>query len=498
MKKDKNTAQEVKEKAPKAPLTPEKKRKRRRRIIFAVIAVLAILALILYMRKKNNPITPVETAAVEKGDIEVILSYSGTINSSEEKSYYANLTGIVSEMNLHVGDRVSKGDLLYRYDQDDLDLMKEKASLTQDQAEGNYNGSLQRNYISTINSNGMSLTQINARIDEITAQTDALNAQINEKTARMSRTLTDLQKTAMDVDQNNISDSTDAANGNNAPNTRQNDEGHQMSLEIQNAMSEVQYALSYDPEIQSWKNQINALAEEKSKLLEASAAESARMTSGDREALDAQKALTELDSSDTIASIEKVEGGITSDLSGVITELNVAEGATVSQGSRLITISGTDNVHIDIQISKTDLDKIQLGQKVDITIRGKQYTGEVAQIAGAATKNANGVPVVAAQISVDDPDDNVILGTEATVKIHSDKVEGVPVLPYEYISTDADGDFVYMVGDDFTLIRRDVTLGLSTSTDAEITGGLNIGDKVVTTNADTLSEGMTVIVTAEE
>ena len=497
MKKEKNATQEVKVKEPKAPLSPEKKRKRRRRIIFAVIAVIAVLAVLLYMRSKNNVITTVETAAVTNGDIEVILSYSGTINSSEEKSYYADLTGVVSEMNLHVGDRVNKGDILYRYDQDDLNLTKEKATLTQEQAEGNYNGSLQRNYISTINSNGMSLTQINARIDEITAQTDALNNQINEKTSRMSRTLTDLQKTAMDVDQNNISDSTDAANGNDAPNTRQNDEGHQMSLEIQNAMSEVQYALSYDPEIQSWKNQINALAEEKSKLMEASAAETARMTSGDREALDAQKALTELDSTDTIASIEKVESGITSDLSGVITELNVAEGATVTQGTRLITISGTDNVHIDIQISKTDLDKVQIGQAVDITIRGKQYTGEVTKIAGAATKNANGVPVVAAQISIDDPDDNVILGTEANVKIHSEKAEGVLVLPYEYISTDADGDFVYMVGDDSTLIRRDVTIGLSTSTDAEITGGLNAGEKIVTTNADILSEGMTVVVMPE-
>ena len=498
MKKEKNATQEVKEKAPKAPLTPEKKRKRKRLIIFSILALIAIIGIFMYMRAKNNPVTTVTTTAATTGDIEVIISYSGTINSSETQSYYADLTGIVSEMNLHVGDRVNKGDVLYRYDQDELDLMKAKATLSQEQTEGSYNGSLQKNYIATLKSNGMSLSQINARLNEITAQTDALNAQINEKTARMSRTLTDLQKTAMDVDQNNVSDSTDAANGNNGPTTRQNDEGHQMSLEIQNAMQEVQYALSYDPEIQSWKNQINALAEEKAALTEAAAAEQSRMTSGDREALDAQRSLSELDNSVTLASIEKVEGGIVSDLTGVITELAIDEGATVSKGSRLITISSTDDVHIDIQISKTDLDKVQLGQKVDITIRGKQYTGEVNQIAGTATKNANGVPVVAAQISVDNPDENVILGTEASVKIHSDKAEGVLVLPYEYISTDADGDFVYMIGDDNMLVRRDVTIGLSTSTDAEILEGLNTGDKIVTTNTDMLSEGMVVVEIPEE
>jgi RND family efflux transporter MFP subunit len=340
----------------------------------------------------------------------------------------------------------------------------------------------------------MSLTEINARLDEITAQTDALNAKINEKTARMQRTLTDLQKTTLDVDQNNISDTTDAAEGNTAPTDRKTDEekAKQMTLALQESISEVQYALSYDPEIISWKNQINALAEEKTRLSEAASAEQSRMTSGDKEALEAQKSLTDLDSNNTIEAITSVENGVRCDLTGVITELSMDQGATVSKGTKLLTISGTDNVHIDIQISKSDLDKVREGQDVDITIRGSQYTGKVSHISGTATKNANGIPVVAAQISVDNPDDSVILGIEASVKIHTDKAEDVLVLPYEYISTDADGDYVYMVDENSRLVRRNITIGLSTNTDAQITEGLNVDDQIVTTNPDGLTEGMTV------
>ena len=484
----------------KAPITPEKKRKRKRLIIFAVIAVIAVIAFVLYRKSKANPVTPVTTTAVGKGDIEVIVSYSGTISASEIKSYYADITAPVSEMKLHVGDRVNKGDILYKYNADELELMKEKASLNQEQAEGSYNGSLQKNYLATIKANGMSLKQINDRINEITAQTDALNEKINEKTARMQRTLTDLQKTTLDVDQNNVSDTTDATQGNTAPVDRQTDDEKkkQMTLALQEAISEVQYALSYDPEILSWKKQINDLAEEKNALSEAAGAEQSRMTSGDKEALEAQKSLTELDNNGTLESVSKVEGGVKSDLSGVVTELAFEEGATVSKGAKLLTISGTDNVHIDIQISKGDLDKVREGQDVDITIRGSQYTGKVSYISGTATKNANGIPVVAAQISVDNPDDGVILGIEASVKIHTDKADDTLVVPYEYISTDADGDFVYMIADDYSLVRRDVTVGLSTSTDAQILEGLNAGDIIVTTNPDELSEGMTVAATPAE
>ena len=492
MKKETTTEAAKKE---KTPLSPEKKRKRKKIIIFSVIGVAALLGIIIYMRSKSNPVTPVTTEAVSKSDIEVIVSYSGIINASETKSYYAEITAPISEMNLHVGDRVNAGDILYRYDTDELELMKEKASLTQEQAEGSYNGSLQKNYIATMRATGMSLTEINTRLDEITAQTDALNARINEKTARMQRTLTDLQKTTLDVDQNNVSDTTDAAEGNTAPIDRKTDDekAKQMTLALQESISEVQYALSYDPEILSWKNQINALAEEKTRLTEAASAEQSRMTSGDKEALEAQKSLTDLDSNNTIEAITGVEDGVRCDLTGVITELSMDQGATVSKGTKLLTISGTDNVHIDIQISKSDLDKVREGQDVDITIRGSQYTGKVSHISGTATKNANGIPVVAAQISVDNPDDSVILGIEASVKIHTDKAEDVLVLPYEYISTDADGDYVYLVDENSMLVRRNITVGLSTNTDAQITEGLNIGDSIVTTNPDELTEGMTVV-----
>ena len=477
---------------------PKHKKGKKWLIILAVILI-AVIALVFYViNKGKNAITPVTVTTVSNGSIEVISSYSGTIASNELKSYYSQVTAPISEMKLHVGDRVKKGDLLYKYAEDDLALLKEQASLTLAQSEGNYTGSLQKNAIATINANGMSLSAINSRLDEITAQVDSLNDKINEKTARMQQTLTDLQKTTMDVDQNGISDTTDAAQGNTAPTDRmtekdEKDKNKQMSLALQESINDVQYALQYDPELLAWKKQINDLNEEKNKLVEASTSESARMTSGDKAALEAQKDLASLENSNTIASIESVENGITAEFDGVVTEVSAEEGAMVQKGSKVITITSTDDIRIDIQISKSDIGRVKEGQLADVTISGESYTGKVAQISGAASKNSSGVAVVNTQISIDNPSDSIILGTEATTRIHTDKADDTLVVSYEYIGADADGDFVYMIDDSGMLYRRNVTIGLSTSTDAQIIEGLEAGDVIVTADPDSLYEGMPVL-----
>ena len=132
-----------------------------------------------------------------------------------------------------------------------------------------------------------------------------------------------------------------------------------------------------------------------------------------------------------------------------------------------------------------------MGQKVDITINGKAYTGEVTQISGSATKNANGVAVVDTKIKVTNPDNEIILGVEANNKIHAEKADNTIVLPYEYVQTDAEGDYVFVLENN-TAVRKAVKIGISTSTEAQIVEGLSENDKVITTNLDTLTDGMPV------
>ena len=476
-------------------IVPKKKKGIKKWIALGVVVVLAGVYIFSSIQKKNAPL-PVTTAQVMRGDIEEIISISGNVTSNETKSYFAEVTAPIETLDLSTGDRVEKGDILYAYNVEDLSKAKKQAELTLAQANGNYSGSLEKNRKATDKLSGNSITDINNRLDEITAEIDALNDKITEKTSRMNQTLTDLQKTMQDVDQNGVSDSYDAAQNNNNPNERKTEDGTQMSLEIQNAISDVTYAISNDPEITEWNRQVRALNEEKAELSEQASAEMSALTSGEKTAMEAQRELTELESNSTISDIENLENGIKADFGGVVTEVATEKGATVTAGAKIMTIASTEDVRVDIKISKADLGKVKEGQKVDITINGNDYEGEVTKISGTATNNASGVPVVDGQIKINNPDDRIILGVESTNKIHAQKSENAIVIPYEYIGTDSEGDFVMLI-ENGVLTRRDVTVGLTTTTDAEITEGLSEGENIVAADVSTLTEGTAAIAIGE-
>ncbi|SFU89846.1 efflux RND transporter periplasmic adaptor subunit [Butyrivibrio sp. INlla21] len=478
-----------------------KKKLKKKWIVLGIVALLLIFFIARAFLAGKNAALPVQTVDVANGTIENILSVSGTVESADSKSYFADVTAPVDQLNVKIGDKVASGDVLYTYDAAQLELAEKNAQLAIKQAKGNYSAlysgaaAADRDY-----AKGMNAQQINERLDAITAEMDALDDKITEKRSRMSKTLSDLNKTMLDVNQNGIADGTAESylDGNDGYITRRENDNNdsdvsesnkQMSLALQESIKDVSYALENDPEIQGWEKQKTTLAEEQAHL---SSAKAAQVNGGTASANKANMESVQLTQEDTIAKIQEAKDGIKADFNGVVTAVDVVEGATVAPGTKMITLANLDDVQVDVQVSKTDLPKLAVGQKVDITINGKAYTGEITQISGSATKNANGVAVVDTTIKVTNPDKDIILGVEANNKIHAEKAENTIVLPYEYVLTDADGDYVFVL-ENGVATRKDVKIGISTSTEAQIVEGLSVNDKVITTNLETLTDGMPVV-----
>ena len=334
----------------------------------------------------------------------------------------------------------------------------------------------------------MTLAQMKERADQIANEKTELERKKNDKVERMQQTLRDLNKVLSDYNQNSV---TDKAEGYVATD-RKDDDGNELYLQTQNAIADIEYALKYDPELLSWSRQVENLDIEAGHLKNAMGA---KTNAGSMSASKASMDSSLLTQEDTLGKIEAAKEGIKADFNGVITAMpaTVVDGATVANGSQLFTIANLDDVQVSISVSKSDLPKVSVGEKVDITINGKQYQGEVTKVSGTATKNANGVAVVATIIKVTNPDSDIILGVEANNKIHAQKADDTIVLPYELIQTDSTGDFVYVL-ENGVVTRKDVTIGISTSTDAQITEGLSVGDQVISSDVSLLTEGMAVVV----
>ncbi len=488
--------------------TPVKKKRFKKRYLVIGAAVLVIGAFVVArLNSAKSSIVMVETQEVALGNIENILSVSGTVESAESKSYFSEVTAPVDKIEVKVGDKVKKGDILCTYDQEALDLAQKSAELSITQAKGSYNAmysgtaAADRKY-----AQGMNAQQINDRLDAITEEIDAINYKIQEKTNRLNQTITDLQKTLRDINQNGIDDSmeglfsngstdyiyrNESGNREDGEYTEPTEHDRQMSLAVQQSLIDVQHALNTDEELQAWRRQITDLQQEQAHLQTAKASQ---INGGTAQASKAQLEATQLSQEDLLAKIEEAREGIRSDFNGVITAIpaNVVEGATLTNGAAIMTVANLDTVQVAIQVSKSDLPKVSVGEKVDITINGKSYSGEVTKISGTATKNANGVAVVDSIIRITNPDSDIILGVEANNKIHAQKADDTIVLPYELIQTDSTGDYVYVL-ENGLVTRKDVTIGISNSTDAQITDGLSVGEKVISSDVSILTEGMPVV-----
>ena len=207
--------------------------------------------------------------------------------------------------------------------------------------------------------------------------------------------------------------------------------------------------------------------------------------------LQANTNLSELAAMSTNELLQLARAGIKAEFSGIVTKVNTKEGAATAEGTELITVASNREVMVEISITKYDLEKIAVGQKAQISLAGHQYTGTVEKISRVAEVNAQGTPVIHAQVRFDNPDDNIFLGVEAKVSVNTAKAENTLLVPVEAINTDRQGSFVYAV-ENGLLIRKAVETGVTSDDAAEIKSGLSEGDLIVLSAAAGLQEGMQV------
>lgn len=110
----------------------------RKKIIIAAAAVLAVILVIVGISvvKKNKAKTAnSETgiSVVDRGDVEVVISGSGTVEPYERYEVISSVQGDVLSAPYEIGDAVKKDDILYEIDSSDaqIDLQKQQNSLKQ-------------------------------------------------------------------------------------------------------------------------------------------------------------------------------------------------------------------------------------------------------------------------------------------------------------------------------------------------------------------------------
>ena len=198
---------------------------------------------------------------------------------------------------------------------------------------------------------------------------------------------------------------------------------------------------------------------------------------------------------------------ITASVSGVIGEIPVRAGDQVSPGSQLTILSGNTTMDAEfsvpeaiieesVQSGATKEDKAKyIAALPDVTFvmkNGTEYPhkGRVTSLTGVVDAATGSLGCKA---SFPNPEGHLFSGIQGTLILPLSE-QNVIVIPQNAVVRLQDKSLVYKVKADSTATAVDVTIAdTGNGKDFIITSGLNVGDKIVTTGANNVTEGMKVL-----
>ena len=439
----------------KAELTPQQKKKRKKRIIGGVIA--AALVLFIVSRVLTPAALPVVMVrSAEKGTVKQTIDTSGTVKTEQQKTYFSPVAAKVEACKVQEGDAVEAGQVLLTYDAQDLENRKKEAALQNDEAYYGYQNTMDKNSKDT-----SEYSRSSHDVEILEQQVENAKAEVRA----LKQYLTDMGCFLREA---------------------QNDNHKNLAEEYQAKIDQATNQLAVKEE---------ELAEFQSDLSEQkgikNSTESTMMTADAKKQAEASKELQALKSAEVTDAVAQVSDGIKADFAGIVTGVKPVDGSNVENGGELFTVSSIEKVCVDVSFSKSDLEKIEEGQKAVATIAGKQYEGTVTRISRAAAKNEKGASIIQGEIHIDNPDTDLYLGVDARVMVEGNKAENVVMIPVEAINIGKDGSFVYVVTDGMVQ-KRMVTAGISSDEYTEIKKGLEVGEQVIISVDAGIEEGMAV------
>ena len=198
---------------------------------------------------------------------------------------------------------------------------------------------------------------------------------------------------------------------------------------------------------------------------------------------------------------------ITASVSGVIGEIPVRTGDQVSPMTQLTMLSGNTTMYAEFSVTEAlvesmvkegvkaaELEKYlaNLPPATFVMKNGTEYPhqGRVISLTGVVNAATGSLT---AKVSFPNPDGHLYSGIQGTVVMNFAEKD-VMLVPQNAVVRLQDKSQVYKVQADSTATAIEVTTAdTGNGKDFIITSGLNVGDKIVTTGANNVTEGQKVL-----
>lgn len=183
---------------------------------------------------------------------------------------------------------------------------------------------------------------------------------------------------------------------------------------------------------------------------------------------------------------------VRSPLAGRVQEVMAQRGERVDAGRALAQIVAPDTLDLAVPVPAPDLARLRVGMPVEVT-----QDGDTAAVRGRLAAIAPGVDSLTnageAVVRVPNKESRLHPGAAATARIRLGVRRDVLVAPDSALVLAGDSSVVFVVGKDSVAHQRTVERGVRAGGRTEVRGDVQSGDRVVTTGAFGLQDGMHVV-----
>jgi HlyD family secretion protein len=416
-----------------------------------------------------------QTATARTGNLILQASGTGYLVASSEANIAFEIDGKLAELDVKLGDKVEKGQLLAKLDDTSLQYKLEEAQLAL-----------------------LELTSpeaiANAELAITTAQTDVINAQagVNNQQYWKNEALVQDYYASYVIAKDNLDRVQDAYDKANVGEYINNSAEASLYQSLYNARQTYEtakyyYSLYSQAPTERQVNEAQATLDLAKAQLTNAQNYLAALTGGTvpsdatgstlaalRQAqLDVKTAQANLDSATLYAP-----------MAGTVMSLDVEVGETISGNATIMTIDDLSQATIQFYLDASDWSNAKVGYEASVSfdaLEGQAFTGKVTQIMPGLV-SVQGSSMIEGYAVVDKSVDEVGLpvGVEAAVDVIAAQANNVVLVPVEALHKLSDNSYTVFVMKNGKPTLTVVEVGLQDDTYVEIKSGVNAGDVVTT------------------
>ena len=166
---------------------------------------------------------------------------------------------------------------------------------------------------------------------------------------------------------------------------------------------------------------------------------------------------------------------------GVITGVELEAGDKISTGTSLVTLYDMDEVTMTVTVDEDDMTDISLGSAANIALTAypeDTFTAKVTAI-GDATSDSNGNITYDVTVTLEGDVSGLFQGMTGDVTFVTEQTEEVLYVSHRAIITEDDKTYVKVKTADGSIVKKEITTGLSDDSNVEISGDIAEGDIVL-------------------